>query len=301
MTDLSQDGIYNQIPDDEYHADRTALSSSGARLLLPPSCPAIFRYRMDHPPVSTSTFDFGHLAHKLVLGVGAAVDVVDAPDWRTKAAKEVRDQAHATGRIPALRSELFRAQAMADEVHCHPVAAQLLDDGVAEVSLTATDPATGIRIKGRPDWMNATGERLVLVDYKTSTTSEPTAFARKAFDYGYHIQAAWYRRMAELCNLGESARFLFIVQEKEPPHLVSVVEFDDLALDQGEKHMRRALHIYKQCLETDIWPGRPDGIEQIALPPWAIQINEEGELIGSSVNDDLIAALEAALAEGETA
>ncbi len=72
-------GVYD-IPEGAYFAD-PALSCSGAKLLLPPSCPALFRYRQDHPE-HKDVFDFGSAAHKMVLGAGPPIALVDAPDWR---------------------------------------------------------------------------------------------------------------------------------------------------------------------------------------------------------------------------
>ena len=69
-------GVYT-LPADEYHADPVkggSLSSSGARKIL--ECPARFRWERDHPPVPTDAFNFGHAAHKLVLGAGPDVEVV---------------------------------------------------------------------------------------------------------------------------------------------------------------------------------------------------------------------------------
>lgn len=297
MIELTRDGVYAGISDTEYHADRSALSSSGARLLLPPSCPALFQWWMNNPRKPKREYDFGHAAHKFVLGEGEEIVPVQANDWRTNAAKEQRNQAYAENKIPLLAREVDVAMDMARAVFDHPDAGNLLSVGVAEASLTATDPDTGVRLKARPDWMNAGGQRLIIVDYKTSTTSDPDAFARKAFDFGYHIQLAWYRAVVRLAGLDADAQFVFIVQEKQAPYLLSVVEFDAEARAEGERQMRAALEIYRDCVQRDEWPGRPTGITPISLPPWATRrAAAEG-----ADNSDLIAALEAALTEGTEA
>ena len=43
MTAPIEPGIYDKIPDEIYHGDRNSLSSTGARKLLAPSCPAKVR------------------------------------------------------------------------------------------------------------------------------------------------------------------------------------------------------------------------------------------------------------------
>src|SRR5258706_418444 len=93
-------GIYD-LPEDDYFARTNALSASGAKLLLPPSCPAKFRWALDHP-VHKDVFDFGSAAHKMVLGAGPVLEVIDVADWRTNKAKDAREYARMNGCVPIL-------------------------------------------------------------------------------------------------------------------------------------------------------------------------------------------------------
>src|ERR1700744_1626704 len=77
MSQPPSDGIHHNIPDSDYHADRITLSSSGARLLPPPSCPAKFRQYMNTPPRPRPEFDFGHLVHTGVLGTCSEIVVIN--------------------------------------------------------------------------------------------------------------------------------------------------------------------------------------------------------------------------------
>jgi hypothetical protein len=65
--------------------------------------------------------------------------------------------------------------------------------------------------------------------------------------------------------------FVFIAQEKEPPYLVSVVEFDAEAIAEGHRLNRQAIDLFKRCVDTGEWPGYDDGITPISLPPWAFK------------------------------
>jgi len=176
---LTQPGVY-EIPEAVYHGDPVpggSLSASGAKRLLPPSCPARFRYEQEHP-VFKATFDFGSAAHKMVLGVGPDLAVIDAEDWRTKAAKDEREAARLSGRIPVLRSEHAEVMAMAAALREHPVASALFDPqrgGKAEQSLFWPDAEFGIWRRARLDWMpdpNAPG-RFILGDYKGLALDTP--------------------------------------------------------------------------------------------------------------------------------
>ena len=79
-------GVYDELPAEHYHAD-PALSASGMKLMLDPGCPALYRYQRDHPPKPKDTFDFGHAFHRLMLGDGARLRVLDYDNWLTKDAK----------------------------------------------------------------------------------------------------------------------------------------------------------------------------------------------------------------------
>jgi hypothetical protein len=159
-------------------------------------------------------------------------------------------------------------------VWTHPLAGEILGaKGEAESSLYVDDPQTGIRLRARPDWMTAhyDPDRLWIADYKTTVTARPEDFARKAADYGYHQQAAFYLLVARLLGLCDDPVFVFIAQEKEAPYLVSVVEFDAEAIAEGHRLNRQAIDLFKRCTDTGEWPGYDDGITPISLPPWAFK------------------------------
>lgn len=261
-------GALAGVPESEYHADRSSLSSSGARTLL--QSPAKFKWAQDHPKRATY-FDVGSYVHALVLGEGAGVHVIDADDYRGKAAREARDQAYADGLTPLLRADHELAQRMCESVNAHPLAATLLSEGEPELSLYWIDPETGIKLRARLDWFRPVdGADPVVVDLKTTAASaSPEAFAASAAKYKYHFQAAWYLEGMRQTGLADNADFLFVTVEKEAPHLVSVTQLCADALALGERQMREAVRIYAACLETDTWPGYGDDVTVIDLPRWA--------------------------------
>lgn len=266
-----QAGIYD-MPESVYHADPVpggSLSSSGARKLLPPSCPARFRYEQDHP-VHRDVFDLGTAAHRLVLGAGAPIAVLDADDWKTKASREWRDAVRAEGSTPLLRHEHEQVQAMAAALRQHPIAGALLDPergGHAEQSLFFQDE-TGVWCRARADWLPGDAGWPVISDYKTARSADPSAFAKSVAQFSYHVQHSWYVTAYHAVT-GVVADFVFLVQEKEPPYLVTVCQLDAAAVRAGRELCRQAIEIYRDCREADVWPGYADDIELISLPAWA--------------------------------
>lgn len=263
------DGMYARVPESVYHGDRNSLSSSGARMLLDPSCPALFRQNQDEPPNPKPQYDFGHAAHKMVLGEGSQLVRVDKDDWRTNEAKAKRAKAWEEGKAPLLAKDIELAQVMAGRVFAHPIAGRLLEEGSAEMSGYWHDDATGVRCRFRPDWLPKTRGRMVCLDYKTAVSANPNHFRKAAADYGYHQQAAWYLDGLREVEVSDDAAFLFVVQQKTAPFLVSVVQLEPEDIEAGRRLNRRAIDVYAQCVETNTWPGFGDGIHTVGLPPWA--------------------------------
>lgn len=271
---ITEPAVY-EMTSDEYHA-HPALSSSGARKLLPPSCPALFKWHRDNQQAPKRVFDFGHAAHRIVLGDGNEIVVVDADDWRTKAAREARDAAHAEGKSPLLPGEFATVQLMAVEMLRHPHAATMRQPGKPEQSLFAKDAATGVWLRARIDWLpDATNERMVLVDYKTTASAEPGAFARSVAKYGYFMQAAFYIDIVKALGIADDPAFLFVAQEKTAPFLVTVFELDDEALRIGRLRNRQAIEVFARCTETDTWPSYASDVQPIGLPLWLADEYEE--------------------------
>lgn len=266
-------GLVRGIPDSSYHADGNTLSSTGARKLL--ALPARYRYERDNPPGSSKAFDFGHLAHRLILGEGGDIVVVEADNWMSKAAKEARDIARLAGKIPCLRAEHQAAQDMVDAVMANTTAAELLADGEAELSGYWRDEPTGVGLRFRADLMTTLDTRTVCVDVKTTVSADPAEFGRSVAKFGYHLQAFWYLRGLAAHGI-DDARFLFLCIEKSPPYPVSVIELDDEALAEGGRLMRKAIDLFARCCDTGQWPGYGDLIHTVSLPHWALrEANDE--------------------------
>lgn len=275
QTTITEPGVYDGLDVDVYHADPVpggSLSSSGAKKLLPPGCPARFRYERDNPPEPKPHFTLGHAAHKLVLGAGADIEVIDADSFRTKAAQQQRNDAHADGRIPLLTAEYDQVQEMAAAIRAHPIARHLFnpDAGKPEQSLFWIDERSGIWRRARVDWLPNRGDgRMLVPDYKTARTADPGQLPRDAYNFGYYQQAAWYLDGIEALGVADEAVFLFVFQEKDPPYLVTVAEFDPTALRIGRERNRQAIDIYAGCVASGEWPGYATDVQLLSLPGWA--------------------------------
>lgn len=280
-------GLYPNVDEESYHADRRAISQSGMKIIL--QSPAHYRWLTDNPPPPKKEFDFGSAAHALVLGVGPKIEVISveveatrdgrkqkiiADNHMFRLVQEAEDRARAAGRIPLLPAEYEHVLAMADKLSEHRLAMELLSVGEPEMTAYAQDEQTGVWVRGRFDWAGPT-----LIDFKTTTTSEPDEFLRKALSLKYELQVATYLELAAACG-HEATAFGWIAQEKEPPYVVSVVLPPAEVIKRGQILKRRALERYRDCLEAGKWPGYIPDTEFAtpAAPQWVLrELAEEEE------------------------
>lgn len=265
-------GIHLYLPDHVYHRhDDFGLSSSLARRLWWSGItPRQFRYEQLYGSPDTDALEFGRAVHSIGLGSGPLVVELDFRDWKTNLAKQKRLEHRLAGRIPLLPGSFAKAKAMAAAVRAHPALMPLLARGWAEASFYSPDPATGLMLRSRPDWLHPTDddEEVDVVDLKTTDNADPDEFAWSVLRYGYHLQRDWYTRVITASGL-RVRRFLFAAVDKHPPHVVSVSELhpgdrDDF-IDAAQEN-RRAIDLYDRCLRSDDWPAHGDGIHRIHLP-----------------------------------
>lgn len=255
------------MPEADYHA-HPSLSQSQLKTIL--DTPAKFAWERQHGRPHRAAYDTGHAVHTALLGVGGQTVVVDADDWRTKAARDARDAAHAEGKVPLLRDQAAKVAAIRDAVMGHPAARTILEaPGDVELSLFWDDPDTDVPMRGRIDKVATRADGThVLVDLKSTTDASARRFGKSVWDYRYHMQRAVYLHGWEVIT-GEACEFLFIAVETDAPHLTAVYTLDDIAVEAGWRDYRTALDTYITCTETGTWPGYGDSIQTLPSPRWA--------------------------------
>lgn len=272
-------GLHLGIPDREYF-ELPGLSSTGIKHLL--KSPAHYKHSLTHR-TEKAVFDVGHAAHAKILGAGMGVVVY--PDEHLTPSGNVSTKAtsiawaseqRAAGLVPVAPDQVRAVDAMAEAVLNHPEARPLFEGGNPEVSLLWDDPDTGVRLRGRIDYLLS---ETLAVDLKTCRSADPREFARTAVNFGYGEQAVHYSNGLTATRGDLGTRFLHVLVEKEPPYLVSVVELDDVFLYIAAQRVRQAIDKYAHCLATNEWPGYPTTVHPIAAPGWyGDDDNEEMEV-----------------------
>lgn len=263
MPDLSklEPGIYFDVPADQYHR-LPALSSSGCKTLIT-ECAAIFRHEQDNreddePSNDMLTGSAAHIANLEPQLWKERVVVIDANDWRTRAAQEAKSAALIEGKLPLLSKQMEIVLEM-QAVFRREVGDQLTA-GRTEVSYLWREYRRGVLMKGRPDWR--ADDASLLVDYKTTGNVHPDALRARVFDNWHHVQAALYIEGHEvLC--GRTPDWLWIAQATKPPYLVTVARPTNATLHIAMERADEAIRAYAECQKTGQWPSYADGVVKI--------------------------------------
>lgn len=244
--------------------------------------PEKFKYAMEHPEEPTPALLFGQVVHKLILepeDFDSDFIVMPEIDKRTKEGKAAwaEFQEAAAGRQIVKQADYQKAQDMVSALQTVPMIQTLLA-GKHEVPLFWTDPMTGEPCKVRLDILHDLGDRLLIVDYKSSNDATTETFTRSAINYGYDFQAGMYEEGTRQNYGDRKIDFLFIVQEKDPPYAANVLRADERFTQRGFDTFRELLGIYHDCNTTGNWYGylgRDDMLNTLSLPAWLAKDDQE--------------------------
>lgn len=269
----------------EYLADpceTPSLSSSVASTLIHRSP---LHAWLEHPRLggkprrATKEMDRGSLIHSLLLDAGKGIEVVDAKDWRTKAAKEAKGKARSEGKTPVLRREFEAVERSVVAIQERIDDLKIELEGQAEIAVTwqERDSVGPVQCRAMLDlWIF---EKARIIDVKTCVSSSPAACAKHVVDYGYAIQRAAYTAAigALYPELAGRLDFLLLFCEVEEPHCVTAARLDGGLREIGEMHWRRAVDLWGRCLRSDQWPTYSNEIVMLEAPHWLLarELGEE--------------------------
>ncbi len=265
----------------EYHKDLDgpSLSSSMAHTLVAKS-PA--HAWTDHPRFGGARADAsdamneGSLIHKLVLGEGAEIAVIDADAYRSTAAKQAKEAAIAEGKIPVLAPKFEPIKVAAANIleNIHSFGIEL--DGQSEIAIEFEEVGQKGPVLCRSMLDNVNLELGLIRDVKKIRSADPRTIERHAYSYGYDIQYAAYTSAVEKLKpeLEGRSEFMFIFCEIEPPYAVVPARPSGALKALGESRWLRAVQLWEECLRTDKWPAYCTSPITLEPPGWAISVEE---------------------------
>jgi hypothetical protein len=275
--------IHRHVSEARYHGDpcpEPSLSASLATILVEQSPRhAWFAHPLlnPRPPAEAPdrAMDRGTVIHKLILGRGRDLEVLQFDDYRKPDARKARDAARPAGKTPLLVADLAAAEATAIAVQeqlAETEVGRLLGDGIPEATAIRTE-RNGVWCRARIDFLPAAaldGGHVTLIDSKTTAGSaQPERWATTGFDKGIDVQAAFYARgLRRLVQSMLSVRFIFVVAEQDPPHAVSLVELSGEAEAQGEQAVETAVKTWQAYQQRNKWPAYPPTPQAIEPRPY---------------------------------
>ncbi len=276
-------GLY-RMPAAVYHADpcpEPSLSSSVAKILIAQSAQHAF---VAHPRLGgtleesdpTRPKEIGTAVHKLILGHGRDIVVIEFDDYKGQKARDKRAAAYLDGDAPILRPDLDRAEALAERIRSQivqvPDCAGFADADTELVAIARDRDGCWYRIM-----MDAFEHRLgsaVIYDVKTSDQSAaPQDIGRRIEGMAMEVQAAFYSHVIGLLwpQLGGRITFRWIFGENDPPNGITVAQADGAGLEIGRRKMALAIHRWREGITTGNWPGYPGQIIRADYPEWAVK------------------------------
>lgn len=265
-------GIISQ-PAADYHASDAVSNSRLSALRAPEGCPAIYcalHIDKTRAEEETPAMVLGSITHRILLEPETVESAWhEKPEGMTFTTKEGKAWREEHQGRPIITNEQGSAmRGMLRSVMAHPAARKIIANSDRERSAYADDK--GMLLKARfdlvPRWEGAD----FIADIKTCLSSDNESAGVTAYKMGYHRQAAFYLRVANLLGL-KRTRFVFIWVEKEPPYLVNVAEMDPELVAAGETDIRRDLQVLRNCFAENKWPGRGDSISMFSAPRWALK------------------------------
>lgn len=270
MTAIPETGIVSGLPEADYHA-APALSASGAWVLAN-ECPALYWHGSPFnpnaaPPENGKHLDIGTALHLAALEperLRLRTVIVEADDWRTKDARDRRDDVYFAGLVPLLTKDAALVDRLANAIRDNKHARELLDGAETEVSYFWN--ASGIRCKARADVVCRDGR---MADLKTSANASPDFFRRQAFNAGHFFRDPFYRDGWEIAAGQRVPEYWFIVVGREEPHIVTTCRLDDRAIEWGRLKIGRAMALFRHCRKAGVWPPYCTEPVTLGLPEWA--------------------------------
>jgi len=264
----------------EYHTDPCdvpALSASIAKTLLAKSPAHAY---LEHPKLGaaprepTKAMDNGSVIDALMLGGWQSkIGIVEANDFKTKAAQEQRDAFRAEGRTPILARDFAESYRVATTLKAKLAVRGYEFRGENQVVLMWEESTICGPVQCRAMLDHAFVDQGIIYDLKTIHTASPDVCGKQTHDLGYHVQRAAYASGLDKLmpkKVFGGPDFVFLFCETEPPYCVTPSRLNGVYRQLGERRWERACETWARCLRDNEWPEYTTGTITLEAPPWAI-------------------------------
>lgn len=226
---------------DIYHS-HDSISASGLKTIHKKSVYHLINQKFKETPAMA----LGTAVHQAILEPHDFHDiyhVIEKIDKRTKAGKEEYQK-----QIDLANGKII----IEDDIHeiIKSILGDFRQNDLAqkyckgEIELSHYTQYEGIDVRVRPDVINHVSD--FITDVKTCQDNSPQAFKRDVYNWGYHLQAAFYMDMCGINN------FRFIACTTKYPYTVEVYTLDEKDIEFGRMAYKNAFKQWKKYLETGV-------------------------------------------------
>lgn len=226
---------------DIYHS-HDSISASGLKTIHKKSVYHLINQKFKETPAMA----LGTAVHQAILEPHDFHDiyhVIEKIDKRTKAGKEEYQK-----QIDLAQGKII----IEDDIHeiIKSILGDFRQNDLAqkyckgEIELSHYTQYEGIDVRVRPDVINHVSD--FISDVKTCQDNSPQAFKRDVYNWGYHLQAAFYMDMCGINN------FRFIACTTKYPYTVEVYTLDEKDIEFGRMAYKNAFRQWKKYLETGV-------------------------------------------------
>lgn len=273
------------ITNEEYHSDRSAVSSSGLKVLLKQT-PAHFKagWMIGNSEDSDKEhFRYGSLAHMALLEPEKFRDsYVLEPIFegltkdgkmstKSESARKQKQEWYDSllpGTLVVTPKDFERITGSIDAILAHDKASKVIVGARTEISGCFREPITGMKCRIRPDILHL--DKRVLIDFKTARDASRGFFATEMARHMYHVSLAFYGMGIKEITGWEPEIYAILAVEKEPPYAVALYTIKQEAINTAKAWCLHGLETLKKCIETGVWPSHQEGnAEEIDIPEWA--------------------------------
>ena len=210
----------------------------------------------------TDALKLGSAVHAAILEPETFDDeflVMPKIDKRTKAGKILAAEyaEMAKDKTVITEDQKESVDAIVKAIKAHSTANAMLSGGEAEYSYYFKEG--DLEYKCRPDYVN----QGALIDLKTCQDASPDGFMRACFNFGYHIQAAYYLDIYNKANDTNLEEFFFVAVETKAPYAVNIFKMGEVEIQLGREQYKKAL---AQLIE---YKKNGEKLEELASPKYA--------------------------------
>lgn len=154
---------------------------------------------------------------------------------------------------------------------------RLIKHSKREISIYSTDPATGLKVRVRPDAM-AFEENIganAIISVKSTSRPDLQSFIRHMASLDYGLSEGMYQEVASRATGRDFNCTIMIMVQTVAPFAVAALVWNGESIEVGKYKYRQALNIAKECEDKGKYPGYEAfaqqghfGLIDFDLPAW---------------------------------